>query len=310
MMVQGGHLGLYKTYYKILNNFFWPNLKDDIREFLKTCHTCQVAGKPNQVIPKAPLQPITVSHEPFEKIIIDCVGPLPKTKKGNEYLLTIMCPTTRFPEAIPLKNISAKNIASHLLQKFTVYGIPKEIQSDRGTNFTSELFSNVLKELNVKQILSTAYHPESQGVLERWHQTFKSMLCKFCIENNPNWDEGIDYLLFAIREAPQESTGFSPFELLYGRNLRGPLALIKEDWLKNKDSTQNRTVKQYLDKLRETLTAVRNTAMENLATAQLDMKLSYDKKTKVRKFSKGDLVLAYFPLPGSPLKNTMVHIKF
>ena len=158
-------------------------------------------GKPNQVIPKAPLQPITVPLELFEKIIIDCVGPLPRTKKGNEYLLTL-CPTTRFPEAIPLKNISARNIANHLLRMFTVYGIPKEIQSDRGTNFTSILFSNILKELKVKQILSSAYHPVSQGVLERWHQTFKSMLRKFCTESNPNWDEGVDYLLFAIREAP------------------------------------------------------------------------------------------------------------
>ena len=100
-----------------------------------------------------------------------------------------------------------------------VYGIPREIKSDR-YKFYKYFFSNVLKELKIKQILSSAYHPESQGVLERWHQTFKSMLRKFCTESNPNWDEGVDYLLFAIREAPQESTGFSPFEMLYGRNLR------------------------------------------------------------------------------------------
>ena len=298
----GGHLGMYKTY-KILNHFFWPNLKNDVKEFLKTCHTCQVVGKPNQVILKAPLQPITVPHEPFEKIIIDCVGPLPRTKKGNEYLLTIMCPTTRFPEAIPLKNISARNIANHLLRMFTVYRIPKQIQSDRGTNFTSILFSNILKELKVKQILSSTYHPEPQGVLERWHQTFKSMLRKFCTESNPNWDEGVDYLLFSIREAPQESTGFSPFEMLYGRNLRGPLTLIKEEWLKNSPVNETRTVKQYMDKLRETLGKVREIAKQNLSSVQLDMKSLYDRKTKVRKFSKGDLVLAYFPLPGSPLKS-------
>ena len=299
----GGHLGLYKTYHKILNHFFWPNLRGDVKEFLKTCHTCQLAGKPNQIIPKAPLQPITVPHEPFDKLIVDCVGPLPKTKKGNEYLLTVMCPTTRFPDAIPLKNISARNVANHLLKIFTVHGIPREIQSDRGTNFTSDLFSSILRELNVKQILSSAYHPESQGVLERWHQTFKSMLRKFCIENNPNWDEGIDYLLFAIREAPQESTGFSPFELLYGRNLRGPLALIKEEWLNASTEFKNRTVQQYMDKLQDTLRKVREVARQNLTSAQLDMKVSYDRNTKARKFSKGDLVLAYFPLPGSPLKS-------
>ena len=299
----GGHLGLYKTYHKILNHFFWPNLKNDVKEFLKTCHTCQVVGKANQVIPKAPLQPITVPHEPFEKIIIDCVRPLPRTEKGNEYLLAIMCPTTRFLEAIPLKNISARNIANYLLRMFTVYGIPKEIQSDRGTNFTSILFNNILKELKVKQILSSAYHPGSQGILERWQQTFKSMLRKFCTESNPNWDEGVDYLLFPIREAPQESTGFSPFEMFYGRNLRGPLTLIKEEWLKNSPVNETRTVKQYMDKLRETLGKVREIAKQNLSSVQLDMKSLYDKKTKVRKLCKGDLVLAYFPLPGSPLKS-------
>ena len=71
---------------------------------------CQVVGKPNLVIPKAPLQPIIVPGEPFEKIIMDCVGPLPKTKGGNQYLLTLMCATTRYPEAIPLRNISPKQL--------------------------------------------------------------------------------------------------------------------------------------------------------------------------------------------------------
>ncbi|XP_068229725.1 uncharacterized protein [Palaemon carinicauda] len=169
----GGHLGLYKTYYRILDTFYWPNLRKDVGDFIKTCHVCQIAGKPNQVISKAPLQPILVPHEPFEKLVIDCVGPLPKTKGGNQYLLTLMCPNTRFPVAIPLKNISAKNIAKHLLSFFTTYGIPKDIQTDRGSNFTSKLFSEILKELYIKHSLPSAYHPESQGVLERCHQTFK-----------------------------------------------------------------------------------------------------------------------------------------
>ena len=129
------------------------------------------------------------------------------------------------------------------------------------------------------------------------------MLRKFCTESNPNWDEGVDYFLFAIREAPQESTGFSPFEMSYGRTIRGPLTLIKEEWLKNSPVNETRTVKQYMDKFKETLGKVREIAKQNLSSVQLDMKSLYDKKTKVRKFSKGDLVLAYFPFPGSPLKS-------
>lgn len=98
-----GHLGVNKTYQKILNHFYWPNLKKDVDEFCRSCNTCQIVGKPNQSIPKAPLQPIPAFEEPFSRIIIDCVDPLPRTRSGNQYLLTIMCASTRFPEAIPLK---------------------------------------------------------------------------------------------------------------------------------------------------------------------------------------------------------------
>ena len=297
----GGHLGVHKTYNKILNCFFWPNMKKDVAQFVRTCHVCQISGKPNQVIPKAPLQPILVPEEPFSKIIIDNVGPLPKTKRGNQYLLTILCPTTRYPIAIPLRNISAKNIANALMKVFTNYGFPKEIQSDRGSNFTSELFAKVLEELNIKQTLSAAYHPESQGALERWHQTFKSMLRKFCIESQLEWDEGIDFLLFAIREVPHESIGFSPFEMLFGRSVRGPLSMIKEQWL-NTPSDSTQTIQQYMEKLKRVLREVRKIAKENFKGQQFVMKKHYDKKSKVRKFKPNDLVLAYLPVQDSPLQ--------
>ena len=89
-----------------------------------------MVGKPNQVIPKAGLQPVSAFDEPFSRIIIDCVGPLPKTKSGNEYLLTIMCASTRFPEAIPLRNIETKTIVKALVKFFTYVGLPKSVQSD------------------------------------------------------------------------------------------------------------------------------------------------------------------------------------
>ena len=84
--------------------------------------------------------------------------------------------------AFPLKNISAKTVISQLLKIFTVYGFPREIQSDRGTNFTSDLFNQTLREFNIKHTLASPYHPESQGALERHHQTLKSLLKKFCFE--------------------------------------------------------------------------------------------------------------------------------
>jgi len=91
-----GHMGVTKTYNRILRHFFWPGLKSDVVKYCRTCHICQVAGKPNQTIPPAPLCPIPVCTEPFERMVIDCVGPLPKAKSGNQFILTLMCTSTRF----------------------------------------------------------------------------------------------------------------------------------------------------------------------------------------------------------------------
>ena len=97
-------------------------------------------GKPNQKFPAAPLKPIPAFDEPFSLVIVYYVGPLPKNKSGNQYLLTIMCVSTRFPEAISLRNIKAKTIVKALIKFFTVVGLPKSIQSDQGSNFMSGIF--------------------------------------------------------------------------------------------------------------------------------------------------------------------------
>ena len=108
-----GHLGVNKTRNKVSKHFYWPNMKGDVVKFCRSCHTCQVVGKPNKKIHKAYLQPIPAFEEPFSRVLVNCVGPLPKTDSGNEYLLTVMCTATRFPEAIPLPNIKAKTIVKH-----------------------------------------------------------------------------------------------------------------------------------------------------------------------------------------------------
>lgn len=139
-----GHLGIRKTYHKITQHYFWPNVKKDVINYVNSCHECQMVGKPNKPILPAPLHPIPITSEPFRKIVIDCVGPLPRTKKGNQYLLTVMDTATRYPEVYPLKTISSKNIIRCLTNLFTHFVFPEDIQSDRGSNFTSNLFKEVL----------------------------------------------------------------------------------------------------------------------------------------------------------------------
>ena len=226
-----GHLGVNKTYRKVLNHFYWPGVHKDVKSFIRVCHTCQMVGKPNQKPPVAPLKPIPVLGEPFSHVLIDCVGPLPKSKRGNQYILTIMCAATRFPEAIPLRTIKTPNIVKALIKFFTLVGLPRSVQSDQGSNFMSSLFQEVMFQLGIKQVKSTAYHPQSQGALERFHQTLKIMLRAYCLQENKEWDEGLPLLLFAVRESVQASLGFSPFELVFGHTPRGPLKLLKEVWL-------------------------------------------------------------------------------
>jgi len=123
----GGHLGVEKTYLKVLAHFYWSGLHGDVKRFCKTCHVCQLAWKPNQHPPVVPLVPIPAIEEPFSHIIVDCVRPLPKTRAGNQYLLTMMCASTRFPKAIPLRNTKADKIVKALIKFFTFVELPKVV---------------------------------------------------------------------------------------------------------------------------------------------------------------------------------------
>ncbi|XP_036003896.1 uncharacterized protein LOC118566311 [Fundulus heteroclitus] len=280
-----GHLGINKTYKKVLRHFFWPGLKSAVSQYCRTCRVCQVAGKPNQVIPPAPLSPIPVMGEPFERVIVDCVGPLPKTKSGNQFILTMMCASTRFPEAVPLRKITALVVTKALVKFFSVFGLPKVVQTDQGTNFKSRTFAQALKELGIEHVTSSAYHPESQGALERFHQTLKAMLRKYCMDTVRDWDEGIPLLLFAAREAEQESLGFSPAELVFGHEVRGPLKILKDKLV----STSNpvKSIPEYVARMRERLQAARSLAQRSLTSKQVKMKKHYDRKAVVREFKPG-----------------------
>ncbi|XP_030839510.1 uncharacterized protein LOC763830 [Strongylocentrotus purpuratus] len=295
-----GHLGVRKTVARIEAHFHWPGLRKDVSEY-RSCHACQVVGKPQHRIKPAPLIPIPVSQEPFSRVLIDCVGPLPKTRTGSQYLLTIMDTTTRFPEAFPLRNIKAKTVIDALLMFFTRYGLPHEIQSDQGSNFTSNVFQEVMYQLGIKQINSSAYHPQSQGALERYHQTLKTMIKSYCLENSGDWDKGIPFLLFASRDTPNDSTGFTPFELVFGHEPRGPLKVVKEQLLSEmKEESEN--VLDYVSQFRERLSRACELAGQHLKSSQVVMKARADKKAESRSFEHGDKVLVLLPMPGEPLR--------
>ncbi|XP_041461225.1 uncharacterized protein LOC121412478 [Lytechinus variegatus] len=296
-----GHLGVRKTVARIRAHFYWPGLRKCVSEYCKSCHVCQVVGKPQHHIKPAPLIPIPVFPEPFSRVLIDCVGPLPKTKAGYQYLLTVMDSTTRFPEAFPLRNIKAKTVIDALLVFFTRYGLPQDIQSDRGSNFTSSVFQEVMHQLGIKQVNSSPYHPQSQGALERYHQTLKTMIKSYCSENTGDWEKGIPFLLFASRDTPNESTGFTPFELVFGHEPRGPLKVVKEHML-SESEVESGNVLDYVSQFRERLLRACELAGEHLRSSQRVMMARADKKAEPRSFEPGSKVLVLLPIQGEPLR--------
>lgn len=159
---------------------------------------------------------------------MDIVGPLPKTRSGNRYVLVICDYAICYPQAIALCSIDAEQVAEELIKVLSRVGVSQEILTDQGRNFTSQLLAKMYRLLHVHPIRTSQYHPQTDGLVEHFHQTLKAMLHKTATRDGKDWHKLLPYVLFAYREVPQAPTRFSPFELLYGRNVRGPLTRNRE----------------------------------------------------------------------------------
>ena len=202
-------------------------------------------------VPRVPVGDMPLIDMPFRRVAVDLVGPvLPPSQKGHRYILTLVDYATTYPEAVPLKNIETETLAEALLDMYSRLGLPEEILSDLGTQFVSKCVGEVSRLLSIKQLTNTPYHPICNGLVERFNGTLKKMLRRLCNEQPRQWHRFVNPLLFAYKKAPQEATGFSPFELLYGWEVRGPVQILKELWTGETDETKVETSYQYVLKLR------------------------------------------------------------
>ena len=293
--IMSGHQGAHRTQERIAANFWWPGMSGDISRFCQSCDICQRTVSKGR-IPKVPLGKVPIIDTPFKRIAVDLVGEIsPATSRGHRYILTVMDYATRYPEAVPLKRIDTTTIAEALVSIFSRVGIPAEILSDQGTQFTANLMKEVSRLLSIKQLTTTPYHPQCNGLVERFNGTLKTMLKRMCAEKPKDWDRYIDALLFAYREAPQESLGFAPFEMLYGRSVNGPRRILRQLWTKEQTSPDTRTTYEYVVNLRNRLQETWDLAHEQLSRSQARQKRLYDYKTKERTFQQGDQVLILLP---------------
>uniref|UniRef100_A0A8C5GD01 Gypsy retrotransposon integrase-like protein 1 n=1 Tax=Gouania willdenowi TaxID=441366 RepID=A0A8C5GD01_GOUWI len=294
-----GHLGKHRTIARIKPHFYWPGLRADVGLFCKSCPQCQKTS--SRIPSRAPLQPLPIISTPFERLGMDIVGPVERSKAGNRYMLVITDYATRYPEVFPLKSMKAKSVAFCLVQLFSRVGFPREILTDRGTNFMSTLLKQVYQLLGIRSLRTTPYHPQTDGLTERFNQTMKQMLRKFVNETGVDWDQWLPYLLFAYREVPQASTGFSPFELLYGHEVRGPLSLLKDVWEGNQAGGGADNIISYVVQMRDRLEKMRGLAQSHMAESQRRQKVWYDRSARQRSFNPGQKVLVLLPSDGSKL---------
>ena len=299
-----GHLGIRKTHARLQPHFYWPRMHKDVTHYCKSCDTCQREGK-GRKIPPAPLVSVPLVSEPWCRVAIDIVGPLPVCPKtGNRFILTCMDLASHYPEAIPLKQHTAEDVANALSQIFAHFGFPDEILSDQGTEFTSELMQHFFHHFGITQIRCSPYHPQTNGSCERFHRTLKSMLCSMVEQFSGSWCDCLPWTLFAYREIPVETLGLSPFELINGYPVRGPLSLVRSTWLQSplKHARTKHSVLQYILDMRERIAKCCELATQTAQDARTTAKTWYDRKARSRHFESGDLVLVLLPVSGKPFQ--------
>lgn len=279
-----GHPGRDRTVSLLRDRFYWPCMPSDVDDWIKKCGRC-VRFK-TTVTHKAPLVNIQTS-EPLELVCLDFLT-LDMAKNGTQYVLVITDHFTRYAQAIPTRNMTAKTTAEAFLNHFVKhYGLPKRIHSDMGANFESKLVKEVLAITNISKSRTTPYHPMGNGMCERFNRTLIDMLGTLETEKKASWTSHITALVHAYNSTRHDSTGQSPFYLMFGREPRLPIDIT---FGLNRE-TENKSVSKYAKDLRERLKSAYEKAQVSIQKSQEKQKQNYDKRVRGANIQPGDHVL-------------------
>ncbi|MCP4243484.1 MAG: DDE-type integrase/transposase/recombinase, partial [bacterium] len=252
-----GHGGLKKTLARVEKRLYWKGWRQDVDDYVAACPTCarHRRGKGGS----APLKPL-VPRYPFETVALDVTGPLTESARGNRYLLVFSEYFTRYADAWPLKETSAETIARVFVDQVVArYGLPTRLLTDNGSNFVARFMATVCRLLKVKRVFTTTYHPQTDGVVERFNGTLKAMLRKYIADDQKDWDDHVRLLLLAYNTSKHAALGETPFYLMFGREPR----LAVEAMLDTDDGKgESTTVTAYRELLTRRLTQARRLARE------------------------------------------------
>jgi hypothetical protein len=295
--VTAGHLGVTRTLAKINQRFYWPKMIQSVSQYVRSCEDCQTKKKPKER-PAGYLEPVQAKL-PFEKIGIDLIGPFPLSTLGNRYVIIAVDYLTKWVIAKAIPTATSKEVVDFFVRRIVLqHGAPINVISDRGKCLTSNFTNELFRALQSNHLVTTAYHPQCNGLVERFNHTFAEMISMFVNSKHSNWDDVIDHVVFAYNTSKQESTGRTPFLLLYGREALLPIdAALGNN--PNPDANHIQLLQQ--------LPALREKVIRRLAWIQHRQKKRYDKRRRLKSYSIGDLVLVYRPLRKKGRSEKLLH---
>lgn len=271
------HQGQRRTLELLKLRYYWPNIKEDVNNYVDTCKSCNERNPHPKDKLKVPMVITNTLQAAFDTVHIDVVGPLHVIDDNYRYLLTFQDAFTKYPEAIPIPDQTAETIAKHFAREIICkHGMPKSLISDQGANFMSELFTEVCKPLKIQKLRTTAFHPRTNGQVERFHRNFIEYLSHFVNKDQRDWSDWVPYALLEYRAAPQTTTGFSPFCMVHGREPNLPSEIVFDDSPHQQELSEEDYVQEITTRLKEAF----QTARERIIKSKEKSKVYYDKNTK------------------------------
>ena len=280
-----GHQGRDRTISLLKDRFYWPGMNKDVENWISNCGRCLRRKTPTNI--RAPLVNVTTT-QPLELVCMDFLS-LERSKGGEEYVLVITDHFTKYAVAVPTRNMTAKTTAEAFYKQFIVhYGIPSKIHSDQGGNFESNIIKELCSILDIKKSRTTPYHPMGNGTCERFNRSLISMIGTLRPDQKKDWKQFIGPLVHAYNSTRHDTTGVSPFSLMFGREPRLPvdLAFDIQHPMEKKQPTS-----KYIDNLKKKLRLSYDLAQKNIRKSQERQKEHYDKKVRGATVEVGDRVL-------------------
>ncbi|KAJ9519236.1 hypothetical protein QJQ45_017895, partial [Haematococcus lacustris] len=278
------HLGRAKTLERLQRHFYWPQMHKTVQEYVRTCDKCQRNKASNQ-LPPGLLQPLPIPSRNWQQVSMDFIGPLPATPRGHTMIFTIVDKLSKMIHLIPTTTTATAQDTARLFfdHIFKHHGLPEAIISDRDPKFTSDFWTSLFHLTGTRLLLSSAYHPQTDGQTERANRTVEDMLRPYVNDHKTDWDQHLAAVEFAYNSSEHVGTGFTPFYLNYGQHPTTPSALL----LPPPTLVPSQAAEDFVTSMRNNLTAARSALQRSIDT----QKLHADQHRRHEEVEVGDLVL-------------------